>query len=112
MRQLPAIKFDNETKTRLNRVVSKIIKGLYYFHFNKFIKNTVNININFYDEIDNITKNSLKLLKHNTIGNDKIRYWFDEASDREFSSIWVILFYNSIISIVITNDTSLQSALL
>jgi hypothetical protein len=87
---------------RTNRVVCRIVKGLYYHHYSHRVPDSFNIGSFPLDENNFSNKNSYKELiniasllyknKPNVIGNDVFAYWHQFFGNQE-TSVWLLRFY-------------------
>ena len=79
---------------RINNVACKIVKGLYYHHFNKPLPSNVEFNVSdapiSIDELVEIIKK-----RNGMVGREEgeFIYWFRVNSSKDFISRWVLFFY-------------------
>lgn len=107
--KLPALQIDQLKEKRMKRVIKKMTKGLYYHHYNRIIDDSVKTQITFIKQIDEETLNYLNQLHYNIIGNREIIYWYGKTVEYDYLSFWGILFYNTLLSTVITYTDELKS---
>jgi hypothetical protein len=93
--------------TRLDRVVDRITRGLYWYHLMSRIPDEFEVAVYSEDgmrafgppEIERIQKDIVTPVLNSpphSIGRGVMRYWYASASDRTDSSVWIYEFYEDV----------------
>jgi hypothetical protein len=91
--QAEGVKFEAK---RINRVIEKILRGLYRHHYPEVILGSeVSIETNML-VIDNKIGELVQQLRHEQIGGDTFHYWRGVAEEDGRESLWVFAFYTRI----------------
>ena len=98
---LTAIKFDSD---RANRVIEKIVRGLYFHHFKKRLSEKINLVIGL-NPIDNLINKYKNYSQFFNIQDDSFCYRFMNAvEDTDFSMWWLRFHKNSLFVVGITKE--------
>ena len=94
-------------KNRVDTVLKKIVRGLFYFEEEKPLPYNFKVVTNVNTEKELIPENIMKHLSSKNIkeigeGRDVFEYIKLDVEDREFSSFWLLCFYKSIVMIAVT----------
>ena len=78
---------------RINRVVSKIVRGLYFHHYNKPMPPNVELNVSD-APIDFEILKKIIIARKGMVGEEgEFIYWFQFVDESIFHSRWALLFY-------------------
>ncbi len=96
----------------VNRVLTKIAKGLYYIDTGKILPNNVNILFDNYEEnkgilappLDEAIKNS----KKTALGNGEVTYWRNVIKDNPEESLTWLRFYEDKVFLICTTRQDIQ----
>lgn len=102
---LPALVLRHDEMTRFKNVIDKIIKGLYFHHFDQILPINYKIITHMLDDAflsDPSSGNVLqivwpKLGKVHTIGGGRVKYRYRNVQGNEEASLWSVLFYDRIL---------------
>ena len=93
---LTAIKF---SKKRANKVIEKIIRGLYFYHFKKSLPKKINLVVDF-NPINNLLSQYQKYIKFFSIQNNSFHYGFMNAEEDTNFSMWWLQFHKNALFVV------------
>ena len=77
-----------------DRVVERMIRGLYFYHFGEILGERVLCKVQWLQEIDKAIYEMFEPLQQNAIGNSQVLYRYGRACDEPLGSIWLFQFYN------------------
>lgn len=91
---------------RIERVISKIVKGLYYFEYNEIMSNNVQIKVAHitYDKKMQDEMKKLLLLPGKRKWYGIFEYARNRVESAKSNSAWLLLFFNSNLFAVLTRD--------
>lgn len=80
-----------------NKVVEKIIRGLYYHHFSEILADRVNIIINQINIVPPETVEGVKSWPCNFVGGGQFLYRYARANDEPLYSAWLLVFHRKLV---------------
>jgi hypothetical protein len=90
---------------RIDRVVERIVKGIYYFETKVIMPLSNQFQINFIEPKDNFLRNnSLFGFKEKTFGRDTFKYWWKKVEEPTTTSVFSLSFFNSVDFLVFSFD--------
>ena len=78
---------------RINNVLIKIVKGLYWYHYNKCLPADTLFEVFQNPPINDESKSILLRTKFRAIGNEEFKYRYSRCDDDNFTSIWGLSFF-------------------
>lgn len=86
------IRWDSEAH---DQVIGRMIRGLYFHHFDAVLPKATPITIHWYRELSDDTFALAQQLHRRTVGDGQFEYAFGRATDNPDSSVWIFQFYQS-----------------
>ena len=80
-----------------NRVIEKMIRGLYYHHFKDILADRANIIIDQIREIAEAKVESVKSWPCNCVGGGQFLYRYARANDVPLCSAWLLVFHRNLV---------------
>ncbi len=91
---------------RLNKVICRIVAGIFYHHHSRRVPDTFTISSFYMDVLDLYATDSYRLFtdivqaliqrQPNVIGRDVFAYWYQHLDDNVTSSAWLLRFYGKV----------------
>jgi len=89
-------------KTSTVETMEKIVRGLYFHHFNDVLSADVTVTIGLLSSIPNEFVPIMEEMALNSVGIDAFAYRYTRAGDSPKESLWIMLFYKKILIYGIT----------
>lgn len=83
----------NFDASRVNSVLIRIVKGLYWHHYNKCLPPNILFEVYQNPPINDEIKSILLRTKFCTIGNEEFKYRYRRCDDDNFTSVWGLSFF-------------------
>ena len=83
----------NFDASRINRVLVRIVKGLYWHHYSKCLPPNILFEVSQDPPISDEIKSILLRTKFCAIGNEEFKYRYRRRDDDNFTSIWGLSFF-------------------
>ena len=83
----------NLDSSRINNVLIRIVKGLYWYHYNKCLPSNTLFEVCQNPPIDDEIKGILLRTKFCTIGDEEFKYRHRRCDDDNFTSVWGLSFF-------------------
>lgn len=100
----------NMDASRINNVLIRIVKGLYWHHYGKSLPSNTLFEVYQNPPINNEIKTVLLRTKFCTIGNEEFKYRYRRCDEEIFTSIWGLSFFMGAHFLVLTKlcDSSMK----
>lgn len=82
--------------SRIKKVIEKIVRGLYYYHYKEILADRVDVSI---DQVETLTMEKVEFLKRfpsNRVGDCQFLYVFDRAKTESLASFWFLMFQKAL----------------
>lgn len=83
----------NLDASRINNVLVRIVKGLYWHHYKKCLPSNISFEVYQNPPIDDKSKSILLRTRLCTIGNEEFKYRYRRCDDDNFTSVWGLSFF-------------------
>jgi len=86
-----------------NQVIDKMIRGLYFYHFDEILADRANITVG-QVKLTIAKVKCVKSLPCNSVGDGQFFYRYARANDNPLSSVWLLIFHKSLVIMGHTNS--------
>ncbi|MBI4231618.1 hypothetical protein HY605_00175, partial [Candidatus Peregrinibacteria bacterium] len=93
----------NLDASRINNVLIRIVKGLYWHHYNECLPSNILFEVYQNPPIDDGSKDILLRTNLRMIGNEEFKYRYRRCDDDNFTSVWGLSFFMGAHFLVFTN---------
>jgi hypothetical protein len=76
-------------------IVERIIRGLYYHHYNEILGDLVNIKVHWFRKLTRKMVEMSEEWNVNSFGKGEVTYRFDRATEQPLHSVWIFQFYKA-----------------
>jgi len=87
-----------------NQVIEKMIRGLYFYHFDEILADRVDIVVDQVKELTIEKVECVKSLSCNCIADGQFMYRYARANDEPLSSVWLLIFHKNLVIMGHTNS--------
>lgn len=87
-----------------NQVIEKMIRGLYFYHFDEILADRAVIVVDQVKELTMEKVECVKSLSCNCIADGQFMYRYARANDEPLSSIWLLIFHKNLVIMGHTNS--------